>query len=127
MVADEIIYIADTEPDPNKARVRIDARKWWASKVNKKDYGDRVSAEVSGPDGGPIQTPVNMVEAARRLAFMLRAAIEHNRAAARQADGPETELGPLLKHDARLGHEGSAQTTVGPGRILPTGLNLLEP
>ena len=84
MMADEIIEIADTEPDPNRARVRIDARKWWASKVNKKDYGDRVTAEVSGPDGGPVQTQeISMTEAARRLAFMLRAAIERDRAAAR--------------------------------------------
>ena len=99
MLADEIVEIADTEPDPNRARVCIDARKWWASKVNKKDYGDRVSAEVSGPDGGPIQTPTNMVEAARRLAFMFRAAIEHDRAAARQTNRQEAELGPLPKHD----------------------------
>jgi hypothetical protein len=29
----EIIEIADLEPDTNRARVRIDARKWYASKV----------------------------------------------------------------------------------------------
>ena len=34
--------IADTDPDPNRARVRIDARKWWAAKVNPKKYGERV-------------------------------------------------------------------------------------
>jgi hypothetical protein len=27
------VTIADTEPDLNKARVRIDARKWWAAKA----------------------------------------------------------------------------------------------
>ena len=100
MLADEIVEIADTEPDPNRARVRIDARKWYAAKVNKKDYGDRVSAEVSGPDGGPIQPQAtNMVEAARRMAFILRAAIEHNRAATKQTNGQGTELELLLKHD----------------------------
>jgi hypothetical protein len=41
LVADEIITIADTEPDPNKARVMIDARKWWAARVNPKKYGGR--------------------------------------------------------------------------------------
>lgn len=45
LIADEILAIADTEEDPNKARVRIDARKWWAAKVNPKKYGDRVQTE----------------------------------------------------------------------------------
>ena len=45
LIADEILAIADTEDDPNKARVRIDARKWWAAKVNPKKYGDRVQTE----------------------------------------------------------------------------------
>jgi hypothetical protein len=45
LVADEIITIADTEPDPNKARVMIDARKWWAARVNPKKYGDKLVTE----------------------------------------------------------------------------------
>ena len=45
MVADEIVMIADTADDPNKARVQIDARKWWAAKVNPKKYGDKVQSE----------------------------------------------------------------------------------
>lgn len=44
--ADEIVEIADTEEDPNKARVRIDARKWAAAKLNPKNYGDKI--DVSG-------------------------------------------------------------------------------
>lgn len=46
--ADEIIDIADTEPDANKARVRIDARKWKASKLQPKKYGDKVDLNLSG-------------------------------------------------------------------------------
>jgi leucyl aminopeptidase (aminopeptidase T) len=38
--ADEIIEIADNEADTNRARVRIDARKWKASKLAPKKYGD---------------------------------------------------------------------------------------
>ena len=45
LVADEIVTIADTETDPNVARVRIDARKWWASRVNPKKYGDKLQTE----------------------------------------------------------------------------------
>lgn len=49
-LADEIVSIADEEEDPQKARVRIDARKWTASKLRPKRYGDKVdhSHEVSG-------------------------------------------------------------------------------
>lgn len=39
---DEIIHIVDTEPDPNRARVRMDARKWHASKHAPKKYGDKL-------------------------------------------------------------------------------------
>ncbi len=46
--ADEIIDIADTEPDSNKARVRIDARKWKASKLQPKKYGDKIDVNHSG-------------------------------------------------------------------------------
>lgn len=46
--ADEICEIADTEEDPNKARVRIDARKWVASKLKSKSYGDKVDTTVNG-------------------------------------------------------------------------------
>lgn len=40
----------------NRAKLRIDSRKWMAGKLRPKVYGDLVRKEVSGPDGGPIQT-----------------------------------------------------------------------
>lgn len=68
---DEIIHIADSESgvtvvdaekDPTavmetvqRARLRIDARKWAASKMNSKRYGDKVTNEMVGKDGGPIK------------------------------------------------------------------------
>lgn len=39
----------------NHARLRIDARKWVASKLKPKKYGDRVAQEITGKDGGPIE------------------------------------------------------------------------
>jgi hypothetical protein len=39
-----------------RARLRVDARKWYASKLAPKKYGDKVTAEHSGPGGGPIET-----------------------------------------------------------------------
>lgn len=44
-IAGEVLEIADTEPDPNKARVRIDARKWAAGKLKPKVYGDRIQLD----------------------------------------------------------------------------------
>ena len=46
--ADEIIEIADTEADSSKARNRIDARKWKASKLQPKKYGDKLDLSHSG-------------------------------------------------------------------------------
>ena len=36
----------------NRDRLRVDTRKWVASKMKPKKYGDKV--ELSGPGGGPI-------------------------------------------------------------------------
>ncbi len=47
LIADEIVTIADTEPDANKARVRIDARKWWAAKVNPKKFGEKATVDLN--------------------------------------------------------------------------------
>ena len=60
-LADEIIAIADAVPigapseEVRRAQLRIDTRKWSASKLKPKSYGDRVAAEVTGKDGGPVQ------------------------------------------------------------------------
>ncbi len=43
--ADEIIEIVDTETDPARARVRMDGRKWVASKLAPRKYGDRLETE----------------------------------------------------------------------------------
>ena len=37
-------------------RLRVDARKWVASKLKPRKYGDKMQTELSGPDGGPVQT-----------------------------------------------------------------------
>lgn len=50
--ADEIIEIADNETDPQKARVRVDSRKWIASKLKPKRYGDKL--EVDNKHSGEV-------------------------------------------------------------------------
>ena len=38
-----------------RSRLRVDARKWLASKMAPKKYGEKISTEHSGPDGGAIK------------------------------------------------------------------------
>jgi len=42
---DDTVYISDTETDAAKARVRIDTRRWVASKLLPKYYGDKIEHE----------------------------------------------------------------------------------
>lgn len=60
--ADDCVYIADTEQDPQKARVRIDARKWHSSKLAPKKYGDSVRHKHGGDEDAP---PIKTVDVAR--------------------------------------------------------------
>ena len=52
--AAQILDISDTETDPQRARNRIDARKWHAAKTSPRKYGDKVTQEHTGANGGPI-------------------------------------------------------------------------
>lgn len=73
-LADQLLEIADTpergvtittEPDGsqkivegdmiNHRRLRYDARKWLISKILPKTYGEKVTQEVVGANGGPVQ------------------------------------------------------------------------
>ena len=47
-LADEIVHIADTEPDNVRARNRIEARKWVAAKLKPRKYGDKMEIEHKG-------------------------------------------------------------------------------
>lgn len=44
--AEEIVDVADSEKDPQRARVRVDARKWVASKLLPKKYGERLQVDA---------------------------------------------------------------------------------
>ena len=54
-LAEEIIGIGDnaTIETVHVARLRCDNRKWYASKLAPRVYGDRLTTEHSGPNGGP--------------------------------------------------------------------------
>jgi hypothetical protein len=46
--AEIIIEIADEDPDPQRARNRIQARQWYASKMKPERYGERLDLKVDG-------------------------------------------------------------------------------
>ncbi len=56
----------------SRSKLRVDTRKWLLSKLAAKKYGDRVTTELTGKDGGPIETQqVGEFELARRIALLL--------------------------------------------------------
>ena len=68
-LVDETLDIGD-EPPPSTAqgatdsgyvawnKVRIETRRWLAERMMPKKYGVRTASELSGPNGGPLQTQV---------------------------------------------------------------------
>lgn len=67
--ADEIVEIADNTKDAAKARVQIEARKWKASKLQPKKYGDKLDLNHSGSITNMSEEQLNA-----RLAELLRKA-----------------------------------------------------
>ena len=75
-LADDILEIADdgkrdtyTDLDGNertdhdviaRSRLRVDARKWLASKMAPKKYGDKMQQEITGKDGAPLLTGIEV-------------------------------------------------------------------
>lgn len=70
--ADQIVTIADTADDANKARLQIDARKWVAAKLLPKKYGERTTQTIEGGEKPLEVANVSDLEIARRIAFALK-------------------------------------------------------
>lgn len=51
-IADDVI---PDSAEVAKARLRVDTRKWALSRMNPRKYGDKVTNELVGKDGGAIQ------------------------------------------------------------------------
>lgn len=64
-----------------RAKLRVDTRKWLASKFQPKKYGDRQAVEVSGAEGGPVE--ISLQDKSARLAGLMALA------AARKAQADE--------------------------------------
>lgn len=75
--AEHMVQLADKATIKNwpVVKLRIDTRKWRAAKLAPKKYGDRVAAELSGPDGKPIEID-GKFDVGSRLAFALRKGLD---------------------------------------------------
>lgn len=89
LLADQIVEIADdsandyedTENGPRlnqeavaRSRLRVEARKWVASKLKPKVYGER--QQITGPDDGPLRLEIAFAGAKDRLTSQIAALVE---------------------------------------------------
>ena len=63
--ADELVELADKSVDAQKARLQIDTRKWVASKLLPKKYGERQQIEHSTDPDKPLEILVRNAEELR--------------------------------------------------------------
>lgn len=49
------VEIVPNQDHINRSRLRVDARKWYLSKLAPKKYGDRSAVELTGADGGAVK------------------------------------------------------------------------
>lgn len=48
-------YEVENKEVTNRSKLRVETRKWIASKLKPKKYGDKIGHELTGKDGGPIE------------------------------------------------------------------------
>ena len=71
-LAEEIITIVDNEAlDPAARRVRMDGRRWYASKMKPKLYGERQAIDVTHGVKDPEEIIAQAKQAAERLGLVL--------------------------------------------------------
>jgi len=79
-MADDMLEIPDNpETDAaavNRDRLKVDTRKCLLAKALPKIYGEKLTTEVTGKDGGPLKVERTPYEIARRLSFLLTAGVE---------------------------------------------------
>ena len=66
-IIESLIDMADnaTPETVNVVKLQIWARQWVAAKLAPKKYGDKQAIELTGRDGGPIQTAVATIDVGR--------------------------------------------------------------
>ena len=72
--AEDLYEVAETAApeDTARARLMVDTRKWLMAKMAPRKYGDKITNEHSGPDGGDIPLRVTTdIDRAKALAAMI--------------------------------------------------------
>lgn len=57
------------EYDPKAANVVLSSKRWRASKMAPKKYGDKITTELTGADGGPVE--ISDTDRAARVAALM--------------------------------------------------------
>jgi hypothetical protein len=94
MLGDEIIEISDSTDDPQRVRNRVSARQWYASRINRREFGEAsvhaVSLTPMDAEGGSSDRDL-----ARRVALVLQEMLSR-----RQAKQLTVEAQPVEDDDA---------------------------
>lgn len=72
--AEGLYHVAETASpeDTARARLMVDTRKWLLAKMAPRKYGDKITNEHSGPDGGAIPIKVTTdIDRAKALAALI--------------------------------------------------------
>ena len=73
LMAEEVIEIADAAEDAFKARLQVDTRKWYMSKLAPKRYGDKLALTGGNDDDNPLKIEHSVGgEAAALVAELLK-------------------------------------------------------
>lgn len=134
-LADEILFIADNTQEGTKVketekgvetwtgdmiehrRLQVESRKWIAAKLKPKKYGDKFSAELSGPNGRPIETKTSVTTpGCEALLQRLRARLDRSAAIGTpEGDAAADPDGSVLPLEVRAGSDGhGASLDAGP-------------
>lgn len=54
-IFDDILYIGDTAEDSKLGKLAVESKQWTLARMNRKKYGNHVTEELTGPNGGPLQ------------------------------------------------------------------------
>jgi hypothetical protein len=52
----DITYNVEDKEVTNRSKLRVETRKWLMGKLKPKKYGEKLDMELTGKDGGPIET-----------------------------------------------------------------------
>lgn len=54
-------YTVENKEWTSRSKLRVETRKWIASKLKPKKYSDKTSHEITGKDGAPLNTPPTFI------------------------------------------------------------------